>query len=134
MRDFAYLTMPQITILLKCYYLRKYTVVAESEDRTVGNVKTMKEKAFRTIRLAYSKSHTQGLRFDGEAVLEYMAERSSMETAALSKMFDKYIADGLASENSRYWERIRRKGEVPTAVELLDFLYDKFEVEIEGGI
>ena len=134
MRDFAYLTMPQITILLKCYYLRKYTVVAESEDRTVGNVKRIKENAFRTIRLAYSKSHMQGLRFDGEGVLEHMAERSGKGTAALSKIFDKYIADGLASANSKYWERIRRKGEVPTAAELLDFLYDKFEVEIEGGI
>lgn len=134
MRDFAYLTMPQITILLKCYYLRKYTVVAESEDRTVGNIKTMKEKAFHTIRLAYSKSHMQGLRFDGEAVLVHMAERSGIETAALSKIFDRYIAAGLSSKNSKYWERIRRKGNVPTAAELLDFLYDKFEVEIEGGI
>ena len=134
MRDFEYLTMAQVTILLKCYYLRKYTVVAESEDRTVGNVKTMKENALRTLRLSYSKSHMQGLRFNGEAVLEYMAERSGRETIALSNLFDKYISDGLASENGRFWERIRKKGEVPTAAELLDFLYDKYEVEIGGGI
>ena len=134
MAKFEYLTMAQITILLKCYYLRKYTVVAESEDRTVGNVKRMKENAFRTIRLAYSKSHMQGLRFEGAAVLEYMAERSGMETVALSNLFDRYIADGLSSKNGRFWQRIRRKGSVPTAAELLDFLYDKFEVEIEGGI
>ena len=134
MAKFEYLTMAQIDILLKCYYLQKYTRVAETEDRTVGNVKRMKENAFRTIRLAYSKSHMQGLRFEGAAVLEHMAERSGMETAALSSLFDGFIAKGLASRNSKYWERIRKKGDVPTAAELLDFLYDKFEVEIEGGI
>lgn len=134
MATFEYLTMPQISILLKCYYLQKYTRVAEAEDRTVGNVKRMKENAFRTIRLAYSKSHMQGLRFEGEAVLEHMAKRSSMETAALTDLFDSYIADGLASEDGKYWARIRKKGNVPTAAELLDFLYDKFEIEIEGGI
>lgn len=134
MRNFDYLTMAQIGILLKCYYLRKYTSVAEDEDRTVGNVKRMKENAFRTIRLAYSNSHMQGLRFEGAAVLEHMAKRSGMETATLAKLFDGYIAEGLASRDSKYWERIRKKGDVPTAAELLDFLYDKFEVEIEGGI
>lgn len=134
MRNFEYLTMPQIGILLKCYYLRKYTRVAEAEDRTVGNVKRMKENAFRTIRLAYSKSHMQGLRFEGEAVLEHMAARSGMETTALSKLFDGYIAEGLASEDGKYWARIRKKGDVPTAAELLNFLYDKFEIEIEGDI
>lgn len=134
MRNFEYLTMAQIGILLKCYYLQKYTRVAEAEDRTVGNVKRMKENAFRTIRLAYSKSHLQGRRFEGEAVLEHMAERSGMETAALIKLFDGYIADGLSSEDGKYWTRIRKKGDVPTAAELLDFLYDKFEIEIEGGI
>lgn len=134
MANFEYLTKPQIGILLKCYYLQKYTRVAEAEDRTVGNVKRMKENAFRTIRLAYSKSHMQGLRFEGEAVLEHMAERSGMQTSALIKLFDGYIADGLSSEDGKYWSRIRKKGDVPTAAELLDFLYDKFEVDIEGGI
>lgn len=134
MANLEYLTMAQIGILLKCYYLRKYSVVAEAEDRTVGNVKRMKEKAFRTIRLAYSKSHMQGRRFEGEAVLEHMAERSGMGTAALSDLFDGFIADGLMSEDGKYWARIRKKGDVPTAAELLDFLYDKFEVDIEGGI
>lgn len=57
MATLEYLTMPQIGILLKCYYLQKYTKVAEAEDRTVVNVKRMKENALRTIRLAYSKSH-----------------------------------------------------------------------------
>lgn len=134
MANFEYLTMAQIGILLKCYYLRKYSVVAEVEDRTVGNVKRIKEKALRTIRLAYSKSHMQGLRFEGEAVLEHMAKRSGMGTTALSNLFDTFIADGLASEDGKYWARIRKKGDMPTAAELLDFLYDKFEVDIEGGI
>lgn len=134
MANYEHLTMAQINILLKCYYLRKYTRVAETEDRTVNKVKSMKEKALRVIRLAYSKSHMQGLRFEGETVLQHMAERSGMETAALSDLFDTFIAEGLASENSKYWERIRKKGDVPTAAELLDFLYDKFEVDIEGDI
>lgn len=134
MANYEHLTMAQINILLKCYYLRKYTRVAETEDRTVNKVKSMKEKALRVIRLAYSKSHMQGLRFEGETVLQHMAERSGMETAALSDLFDTFIAEGLASENSKYWERIRKKGDVPTAAELLDFLYGKFEVDIEGDI
>lgn len=134
MANYECLTMAQIDILLKCYYLRKYTRVAETENISVNKVKRIKENALRTIRLAYSKSHMQGLRFDGEAVLQHMAERSGIETADLSNLFDIFIADGLASENRKYWERIRKKGDVPTATELLDFLYDKFEVDIEGGI
>lgn len=134
MANYECLTMAQIDILLKCYYLRKYTRVAETENISVNKVKRIKENALRTIRLAYSKSHMQGLRFDGEAVLQHMAERSGIETADLSNLFDVFIADGLASENRKYWERIRKKGDIPTAAELLDFLYDKFEVDIEGGI
>lgn len=84
--------------------------------------------------MAYSKSYKQGLQFEGDAVLEHMAERSGMETAALSNLFDRFIADGLASKDSKYWSRIRKKADVPTAVELLDFLYDKFEIAIEEGI
>lgn len=134
MANYECLTMAQIDILLKCYYLRKYTRVAETDNISVNKVKRIKENALRTIRLAYSKSHMQGLRFDGEAVLQHMAERSGIETADLSNLFDVFIADGLASENRKYWERIRKKGDIPTAAELLDFLYDKFEVDIEGGI
>lgn len=134
MANYECLTMAQIDILLKCYYLRKNTRVAETENISVNKVKRIKENALRTIRLAYSKSHMQGLRFDGEDVLQHMAERSGIETADLSNLFDVFIADGLASENRKYWERIRKKGDVPTATELLDFLYDKFEVDIEGGI
>lgn len=74
----------------------------------------------------------QGLRFSGETVLRHMAERSGMETEELSNILDGCIAEGLASESRKYWERIRKKGDVPTAAELLDFLYDKFEIEIEG--
>ena len=82
MANYEHLTMAQINILLKCYYLRKYSRVAESEDRTVNKVKSMKEKALRVIRLAYSKSHMQGLRFEGDTVLQHMAERSGMESPA----------------------------------------------------
>lgn len=63
-----------------------------------------------------------------------MAERCGMTESDLSKVFDKYIVAGLASQNKQYWECIRKVGNTPTAAELLDFIYDKFEVDIEGGI
>lgn len=128
------LTLQQVNILLKCYYLRKYTKVAMTENITADKVKRIKENALRSIRLAYSKSNMQGKRFDGAAVLQHMAERCGIAEDELSAMFDNYIAEGLASENKRYWERIRKKDDIPTAAELLDFLYDKFEVDIEGFI
>lgn len=128
------LTLQQVNILLKCYYLRKYTKVAMTENITADKVKRIKENALRSIRLAYSKSNMQGKRFDGAAVLLHMAERCDIAEEELSAMFDNYIAEGLVSENKRYWERIRKKDDVPTAAELLDFLYDKFEVDIEGFI
>lgn len=134
MKHYEHLTMEQIDILLKCYYLRKYTKVADVEGLTVSKVQQIRENALRTIRLAYSKSHMQGLRFSGEVVLQHMAERSGMEPEELSSIFDGFIAEGMASENGKYWDRIRRKGDVPTSAELLDFLYDKFEVDIEGFI
>ena len=132
MKGREYLTREQIDILLKCYYLRKYKKAADAEGIPVSRVRSIRENALRTIRLAYSKSHMQGLRFDGETVLEHMAERCGMEAGELSDIFDGGIAEGLASENRKYWDRIRKKGDVPTAAELLDFLYDKFEIEIEG--
>lgn len=85
MENYEPLTKEQINILLKCYYLKKYTRVTETENN-------------------------------------------------LSKVFDEYIADGLISEDKRYWERIKKAGDIPTAAELLDFIYDKFEIDIEGGI
>lgn len=132
MKNYEYLTMEQIDILLKCYYLRKYTKVADTENLTVSQVRRIRENALRTIRLAYSKSHMRGLKFSGETVLQHMAERSGMESEVLSNIFDGFIAEGLASQSRKYWERIRKKGDVPTASELLDFLYDKFEIDIEG--
>ncbi|MCR0611654.1 hypothetical protein MKD05_10690 [[Clostridium] innocuum] len=134
MENYELLTKEQINILLKCYYLKKYTRVAETESLTTAKVKRIKENALRSIRLAYSKSHIQGIRFDGKTVLQHMAERCGMTENNLSKVFDKYIAEGLTSQEKRYWERIRKAGNVPTAAELLDFIYDKFEVDIEGGI
>jgi len=129
-----YLTMQQIEILLKCYYQKSYTRVAADEDMTPGKVKQIKESAFRIIRLAYSRSHKQGLRFEGEAVLQYMAERAGMDEAELSSIFEAYISEGRESANQKYWLRIRSKESVPTPAELLDFLYDKYEIDIEGFI
>ena len=105
-----------------------------TENISADKVKRIKENAFRSIRLAYSKSYMQGKRFDGKAVLQHMAERCGITDDELTAIFDDYIAEGLASENKRYWERIKKKGNIPTAAELLDFIYDKFEVDIEGFI
>ena len=129
-----YLTMQHIEILLKYYYQKSYTRVAADEDMTPGKVKQIKESAFRIIRLAYSRSHKQGLRFEGEAVLQYMAERAGMDEAELSSIFEAYISEGRESANQKYWLRIRSKESVPTPAELLDFLYDKYEIDIEGFI
>jgi len=127
-----YLSLEEINILLKCYYLKRYTKIAADENLTVGKVKAIRDNALRTIRLAYSKSYLQGMRFTGEKVLQHMAKRSDMKTAELAVIFDSYIAEGLASDNRKYWERIKKQGETPTAIELLDFIYDKFEVDIHG--
>lgn len=134
MMNYEPLTLEQINTLLKCYYLRRYTKVASSQNITANKVKRIKENALRSIRLAYSKSYMQGIKFDGSTVLRHMAERSSMTEQELSAKFDKYIAAGLASADKRYWERVKKKGDIPTAAELLDFIYDKFEVDIEGFI
>lgn len=53
-----------------------------------------------------------------------MAERCSMTEKGLSEIFDNYIAEGLTSENKRYWERIKKKWEIPTAAELLEYFSD----------
>ena len=134
MEKYEPLTLEQINILLKCYYLKRYTKVAMTENISADKVKRIKENAFRSIRLAYSKSYMQGKRFDGKAVLQHRAERCGITDEELTAIFDDYIAEGLASENKRYWERIKKKGNIPTAAELLDFIYDKFEVDIEGFI
>lgn len=134
MANYEHLTMVQIDTLLRCYYLKKYSTVARTKNITANKVKLIKENALRTIQLAYSQSYMQGLRFDGEMVLQHMAERCGMETIDLSHIFDNIIAEGLASASGKYWERISKKGNIPTAAELLDFIYDKFEVDIEGNI
>lgn len=129
----GYLTIEQINILLQYYYLKKYTKISEADGISVRRVKLIKENALVIIRLAYSKSYMKR-RFDGETVLRHMAERCGMEPADLTHIFDTFIVKGLASEKRKYWERIKKKGDVPTAAELLDFIYDKFEVDIEGNI
>ena len=113
MENTEYLTMKQIEIHLKCYYLKNYTRVAANENMTPGKIKQIKEKAFRIIRLAYSRSRLKGLRFDGKNVLNYMAEQTGMETVALLSIFETYIEKGMTSDNKKYWVRIRGKGSVP---------------------
>lgn len=67
-----YLTQKQVEILIKLYYLRKYTTAAEILGITLSQIKTIEEHALRCVRLAYSKSYMQGKRFDGETVLYHM--------------------------------------------------------------
>ena len=85
----------------------------------------------RCIRLAYSKSYRQKKKFDGETVLCHMAERSRLTTQELTDIFDSYITEGLASCDRPYWERVKRTDENPTAAELLDFIYMKYELKID---
>lgn len=134
MKKAEYLSMSHIEILLKYYYLRRYSRVAVDENITAEKVKRIKENALRIIRLAYSPSYMKGLRYEGEIVLADMAERAGIETAALYSIFERYISEGLSSRNKKYWLRIKSKGAVPTPAELLDFIYDKYEIAIEGII
>ena len=60
--------------------------------------------------------------------------RSGMEFMTLFSIFETYIEEGMASDNKKYWVRIRGKGSDPTPAELLDFIYDKYEIGIEGFI
>lgn len=72
MRKVEHLTMKQIEVLLKFYYLKSYTRVATNENLTPGKVKQIKENALRIIRLAYSQSYQKGIRFEGGNVLKHM--------------------------------------------------------------
>lgn len=134
MKKAEYLSMSHIEILLKYYYLRRYSRVAVDENITAEKVKRIIENALRIIRLAYSPSYMKGLRFNGEIVLADMAERAGIEPIALDSIFEEYISEGLSSRNKKYWLRIKSKGAVPTPAELLDFIYDKYEIAIEGVI
>ena len=126
-----YLTQRQIEILIKLYYLQKYKMAAEVLGITPSQVKTIEGNALRCIRLAYSKSYMQGKKFDGETVLCHMAERSGITVEELSDIFDSYIAEGFTSGDQPYWERVKRKDKKPTAAELLDFIYMKYELKID---
>lgn len=129
-----YLTMQEIEILLKCYYLKKCSLVALDENTNVYTIKKIKDHALAVIRLSYSKRYCSGLPFDGNEVLKSMAKRSDITFKEITKIFNDYIYAGLLSENSKYWKRIKGKGDVPTAGELLNFIYDKYEIDIEGSI
>ena len=128
--QYKYPTQEQVQVLLKCYYLHKYTLAAEIMNKTPSHIKTIEENALRSIRLAYSKSYLQGKKFEGETVLYDMAERSGLSVKELTGIFDAYITGGLASEDRIFWERVRCKGDKPTAAELLDFIFMKYELKI----
>ncbi len=125
-----YPTQEQVEVLLKCCYLGKYTLAAEIMNKTPSQIKTIEENALRSIRLAYSKSYLQGKKFEGETVLCDMAERSGLSVKELTEIFDAYITGGLASEDRVFWKRVRCKGDKPTAAELLDFIFIKYELKI----
>ncbi|HCA29645.1 MAG TPA: hypothetical protein DEP23_08815 [Ruminococcaceae bacterium] len=125
-----YPTQEQVEVLLKCYYLGKYTLAAEIMNKTPSQIKTIEENALRSIRLAYSKSYIQGKKFESETVLYDMAERSGLSVKELTEIFVAYITGGLASEDRVFWGRIRCKGDKPTAAELLDFIFMKYELDI----
>ena len=62
MKKAEYSSTSHIEILLKYYYLRRYSRVAVDENITAEKVKRIKENALRIIRLAYSPSYMKGLR------------------------------------------------------------------------
>ena len=125
-----YLTKKQIDSLLKIYYLKKYIRAAEVMETTARNVRMLETDALRCMRIAYSKSRGQGKRFNGKVVLSDMAERAGLTVDELTAIFDAYIAAGFESKDSVYWRRIRRKNKIPTAAELLDFIFMKYELKI----
>ena len=125
-----HLTKEQIEILLKLYYLGKYTSVAEERGITPAKVKVIEDKALRVIRVAYSKSYRQGKTFDGKTVFFDMAEGAELTFKELTDIFESYISEGFKSKDRVYWERIKRKSSNPTAIELLDFIFIKYELKI----
>lgn len=125
-----YLTREQIEILLKLCYLRKYTIVSKEVGITPLQVKRIEENALRCIRTSYSKSYIQGKKFNGKIVMRHMAERSGLTPMELTVIFDSYISEGLLSKDLLYWERVKRKNRNPTAIELLDFIFMKYELKI----
>jgi len=127
----TYLTKEHIEILLKLCCLGKYTKVAEISGITPSRVKAIEENALRCIRVSYSQSYKQGKPLDGKTVLHHMAERSGLRDEKLTAIFDSCIAEGCISENKPYWEQTqRKKSGNPTAIELLDFLFEKYELKI----
>ena len=125
-----YLTKEQIETLLKLYYLCKYTNLAKADSMTTSQIRMIEEHALRCIRMSYSKSYMQGKKFDAKTVLQHIADRSGITFAELVSIFDSYIAEGLISKNQLYWKRMKRKDSNPTAIELMNFIFMKYELKI----
>jgi len=126
-----YLTDRQVELLIKLYYSRKYKTASEVLGITISKIKTIEESALRCIRVAYSESYRQKKEFNGETVLRHMAERAGITAEEITKTFDSYTSNGFDSPDRPYWERVKRKGELPTAAKLLDFFYMKYELKID---
>lgn len=115
--------------MIKYYYMKSLVKVADDEHITANQVRTHLSNGFRAMRLAYSPMFRRGLHFDSAAVLRNMAESSGITYEELYDTLQQYITDGLASEDRAYWTRLA-DGRAATPVDLVSFLWAKFEADI----
>jgi len=125
----SHLSQKQIEIMLKFYYIKSLIRVAEDEKLTANQVRTHLSNAFSIIRLSYAPEFRKGRCFDSKTVLCNMANRANMDYEKVCEILQSYIEDGLLSENKQFWERILF-GKTATPIELMDFLYARFEADI----
>ena len=124
-----YLSKMQVDILIKYYYIKKFTTIAKMESLTTNQVKQQFSNALVAIRLAYSPLYKQGLHFDAAVVLRRMAENADLTEQELCDIFRQYISEGLTSKDRRFWEHVAA-GQELTPLGLLSFLWAKFEADI----
>lgn len=124
-----YLSKRQIEVILKTYYMKTRVQVAESENIPVSRVMTLLEKSFRILRMAYAPQYRKGCYFDAKTVLSNMAESAGLEYKELYDTLQGFIAEGILSENRDFWLHITYD-ESATPIDLLNFLFAKFEKDI----
>lgn len=123
------LTKRQIEIMIKYYYMKSLVKVEKDENITTNQVRGYLSNGLRIMRLAYSPMYRAGLYFDASAVLTNMAKASGLTYEELCAIFQQYITEGLSSKDREYWEHVAA-GRVLTALDLISFLWAKFEADI----
>lgn len=129
MKTLHFISGEHANILVLLVY-EEIRYIAEFEGMDCRKIVKMKKEALLCLRTACGERYKKEHPIDPLQVFCYMAQRCNMDVNSITCKIDEYISEYWGGKENEYWSKIPRSGDLPTAAELLAFLYANYDCNI----